>query len=55
MIEDLVLQRGMQEALKGKFVFSLAAGITLAQLTSWMPHSRTLFFLSLDLNVASMS
>lgn len=46
MIEDLVNDATIKEVIKGKLVFSLAAGVTLPQMTNWMPASRTLYSVS---------
>ena len=37
----IIHEQGMQEALAGKLVISICAGVTLAQLTSWVPESTT--------------
>jgi pyrroline-5-carboxylate reductase len=38
-IAKVLHQPGMREALAGKLVISIAAGVTLAQLTQWLPDS----------------
>ena len=38
-IAKVLHQPGMREALAGKLVISIAAGVTLTQLTDWLPDS----------------
>ena len=40
MFEDVTTKLN----LKDKLVISLAAGITVPQLQTWMPHSRTILY-----------
>jgi pyrroline-5-carboxylate reductase len=46
MFEELLTGADVKAALRGKFVISIAAGITVAQLQGWMPDSRISSFLS---------
>jgi pyrroline-5-carboxylate reductase len=41
MAKSILLIEGMQEALAGKIVISICAGVTIAQLKSWVPPSTT--------------
>nr|XP_019049677.1 pyrroline-5-carboxylate reductase [Kwoniella bestiolae CBS 10118]OCF28607.1 pyrroline-5-carboxylate reductase [Kwoniella bestiolae CBS 10118] len=37
--KSILLEEGMAEAIKGKLVISICAGVTISQLVSWVPES----------------
>jgi pyrroline-5-carboxylate reductase len=39
MCKEILTQEGMQEALEGKLLISIATGVTLAQMREWCPES----------------
>ena len=39
MIKEILLEKGMREALEGKLVISIATGVTISQMREWCPES----------------
>lgn len=39
MARNIISEEGMSEALEGKLVISICAGVTMSQLKSWVPSS----------------
>jgi pyrroline-5-carboxylate reductase len=39
MVKEILLEKGMREALEGKLLISIATGVTIAQMKGWCPKS----------------
>lgn len=39
MVKLILAEEGMSEALEGKLLISICAGVTMSQLKSWVPSS----------------
>jgi pyrroline-5-carboxylate reductase len=39
MVKLILAEEGMSEALEGKILISICAGVTMSQLKSWVPSS----------------